>query len=86
MHAADGKGCVLWSQPHACKQIARCSAAETASLQAWELVQHSVPSLTNEVATVCLASLDGRFQTHAVRLMVSLLTAVEVAFHGEQLA
>ena len=60
------------------------SEAQSAlAVQAWEFVQETVQGLTERIAAVCLDSADGRFRTHAVRLMETLLTSVEADFHGE---
>ena len=51
-------------------------------MQAWQFQSSTIEDLTDDITGVCLKSLDARFQTHAVRLLDTLLSAVEQDFHG----
>ena len=64
------------SQQHGCGDDCLCA-------QAWQYTDNTVEGFTEAVTSVCLGSLDSRFQTHSVRLLDTLMAAVEHDFHGE---
>ena len=67
------------SQQHGCRDGCLCA-------QAWQYTDNTVEGFTEAVTSVCLGSLDARFQTHSIRLLDTLMAAVEHDFHGELLA